>query len=55
MRTYASFNEDYLTSCTKVDTWKKLLFSLSFFHAVIQERRKFGALGYARVMLSELS
>jgi dynein heavy chain len=35
-----------LEDCEKPDLYKKFLFSLAFFHAVLQDRRKFGAIGW---------
>ena len=38
-------NKRYFESSKKPTEWKALLFSLSFFHASIIERKKFGPIG----------
>ena len=46
MRTFLDVTVKDYDSCSKSREFKKLLFGLAFYHALILERRKFGAIGW---------
>lgn len=46
IQTYESFDNQMLNDSAKPDAFKKLVFAFAFFHAIVQDRRKFGAIGW---------
>lgn len=46
MQTYENFDNNMLNDSQKPEAYKKLLFAFTFFHAIAQDRRKFGAIGW---------
>jgi len=43
---YLAYSDEYFEKQPKPAPFQKLLFGISFFHALLQDRRKFGALGF---------
>jgi dynein heavy chain len=43
--TYSKLSDEILNECPKAE-FKPMLYVLSFFHAVIQERKKYGKIGW---------
>ena len=46
LQTYDALTPDEFEECTKPEVYKKILFGFCFFHAIVQDRRKFGPIGW---------
>ena len=46
LQTYGSLDNKILNDCQLPVAFKKLLFAFSLFHAIVQDRRKFGPIGW---------
>lgn len=46
-RTFSTMiNQDFLEKVEPYDKWRSVVFSVCFMHSIVQERRKFGPLGF---------
>ena len=43
---YEEISQASENDSTRPEVWRKMVFAISFFHALVMERRKFGALGF---------
>ena len=46
LRTYNKLENKDLDDCDKKELYRGFLFTLSFFHAIVQDRRKYGPIGW---------
>ena len=46
LQTYSTIDDKALEDCSKPEAFKTLYFGFCFFHAIVQDRRKFGPIGW---------